>query len=115
MVDLAKVNPERSVVESAGAHTPAPVVAKSGRAAFVVSTVGRVIEQLSRLWGYGILISGIDSIFLSAVSSLPLTKWDDSGVPRANTFAVSVLIWCWFQSLLLVRHRAETAPEHTRY
>ncbi len=55
--------------------------------------LGYSLEQCSKLYGYALLISGIDSLFVAGVSSLPLTNWDDEdGVPRADTFAVSALL-----------------------
>ena len=57
---------------------------------------GRILGRVSRLYGYSGLLSGIGSLFLSAFSSLPLTKWDDEGgVPRADVVLVSVLLKVW--------------------
>ena len=61
----------------------------------VVSAVGRVVEQLSRLYGYAILIAAFNGIILSGISSLPFTKWDDDGVPRADALIVSGFIGVW--------------------
>ena len=63
-----------------------------GVARRIVSSVGRSVEQLSRLYGYALLISGIDAVFIAGVSALPLTKWGDSGVPRADVVVVSAAI-----------------------
>ena len=94
----AVVNPERAPVrqqaESARQSLAQPARERAV-ARTVTSTVGRIVEQCSRLYGYAFLVSGIDSIFLAAVSSLPLTKWDDDGVPRADPFAVSTLLGTW--------------------
>ena len=38
------------------------------------------------------LISGIDAVFIAGVSALPLTKWGDSGVPRADVVVVNAAI-----------------------
>ena len=58
--------------------------------------VGRIVEHVSRLYGYSFVISGICSMVASAVSSLPLTKWDEEeGVPQADVVAVNVLIAIW--------------------
>ena len=97
MADRAKVNPERSLQESTGAPQPAPAASRAfARAnAAVASTIGRLLEQCSRLYGYALLIAGIDSLFLAGVSSLPLTKWNDDGVPRADVVAVSTLLGGW--------------------
>ena len=61
----------------------------------LVSAVGRVVEQVSRLYGYGILISGIDAVFLAGISALPLTKWDDAGVPRADVVVATAVLQGW--------------------
>ena len=58
----------------------------------VVSSVGRAVEQLSRLYGYALLISGIDAVFIAGISALPLTKWDDQGVPRADVVCTGATI-----------------------
>ena len=50
-----------------------------------------VLEQVSRLYGYAILIAGIHAVLVSAISALPLTKWDDVGVPRADIVVFYVL------------------------
>ena len=64
----------------------------------VTFTAGHLIEQLSRLYGYALLIAGIESIFIVCTSSLPLTKWNDEGVPRANVFVVSTLLGIWLST-----------------
>ena len=65
---------------------------KRGVANRVVSAVGRCIEQLSRLYGYALLMCGFNAVLLSGVSALPLTKWDDKGVPRSDALVVSALV-----------------------
>ena len=59
---------------------------------------GRILGRVSRLYGYSGLLSGISFLFLSGFSSLPLTKWDDKGVPRAHVELVSVLLMLWFSA-----------------
>ena len=90
--DLARVNPERD------ASAPAPGVRARVKqlAKRVASDFGRVIENVSRLYGYSGILSGINTIFVSAISLMPLTNWDDEqGVPRANVLLVSVLLVIW--------------------
>ena len=53
------------------------------------------MEQLSRLYGYAFLISGIDAVFIAGVSALPLTKWDGDGVPRADVVVTTAAIDIW--------------------
>ena len=94
-MESGKVSPEnmaRNRVEGATAQ-----VQRFAGAAVnaVTSSLGHIIEQVSRLYGYALLIAGVDAIFLSGVSSLPLTKWDGEGVPRADTLIVSSLLSCW--------------------
>ena len=87
-----KVNPE----SEARKQNAQPAVGIARQIAEAVTfTAGHLIEQLSRLYGYALLIAGIDSIFIVGVSSLPLTKWNDDGVPRADVFIVSTLLGCW--------------------
>ena len=88
----AVVNPERASVRQ---QTESTRQSLAQPAKEVTSTVGRILEQCSKLYGYAFLVSGIDSIFLAVVSSLPLTKWNDDGVPRADPFAVSTLLGTW--------------------
>ena len=94
----AVVNPERTPVRQQADRARQSLAQPERERAvahIVTSTVGRIVEQCSRLYGYAFLISGIDSIFLVGVSSLPLTKWDDDDVPHADTFAVSALLGTW--------------------
>ena len=53
------------------------------------------MEQLSRLYGYAIIIAAFNGIILSGISSLPFTKWDDDGVPRADALIVSGFLGVW--------------------
>ena len=55
---------------------------------------GRILGRVSRLYGYALLPSAISSLFVSGISSLPLTRWDD-GVPLADIGLVSVLLNLW--------------------
>ena len=94
-MNSAVVNPERPPASERAEHAGQPAAQPAGARAIAkaVSTFGRIVEQCSKLYGYGLLIAGIDSLFLAGVSSLPLTKWDDEkGVPRADAFAVSALL-----------------------
>ena len=50
----------------------------------IVSAVGRVVEQLSKIYGYAILVSGLDSVVIIGVSTLPFTRWNDEGVPQVG-------------------------------
>ena len=62
---------------------------------------GRILGRVSRLYGYSLLVSGISCLFVSGLSSLPLTKWDDKdkgGVPRAHVELVSVLLKLWMSA-----------------
>ena len=53
---------------------------------------GMIIGQVSRVYGYSLLISMFICLFLACFSSLPLTKWDDEdGLPRANVALVSYM------------------------
>ena len=82
------------MVDSARVH-PEPEPQQRGLAKRIVSSFGRTVEQLSRLYGYALLVSGIDVVLLGGVSALPLTKWDDAGVPRANTVVLASAIDVW--------------------
>ena len=67
-----------------------------GRGGVAEPGAGRIVEQLSKLFGYSFLISSVCSIFVSGISSLPLTKWDDKDiVPHADVALVSVLLALW--------------------
>ncbi len=86
MADVVQVHPEP------GRQQQQQRQQQRGLAHRVVSSVGRAVEQLSRLYGYALLISGIDAVFIAGVSALPLTKWDDQGVPRADVVFTSATI-----------------------
>ena len=88
MADVAQVHPEPGRQRQRQQQQQQ----QRGLASRVVSSVGRAIEQLSRLYGYALLISGIDAIFIAGISALPLTKWDDQGVPRADVVFTSATI-----------------------
>ena len=104
----AQVNPEERALQVAGARTPSAQVgadrnsnrAQQDRAndnakpSFYDS--GRILGRISRLYGYSFLLSGIVSLFVSGISSLPLTKWDDEeGVPRADVALVMAVLFLW--------------------
>ena len=61
----------------------------------IVSSVGHIIHELSRLYGYAVLVAGVDAFVLTSVTSLPLTRWNDGGVPRADVLVVSAVIGGW--------------------
>ena len=45
---------------------------------------GRVIEQGSRLYGYGMLVAGFNGIVVTGIAALPLTNWNGpGGIPSA--------------------------------
>ena len=100
-MDRAKVNPERSVGDTAPVPAPAaaPASAVQARARQIARrgahAVGRVLEQVSKIYGYSFLVSAIDGIFISGISLLPLTNWDGEGVPRADVFVVSLTLGVW--------------------
>ena len=75
--------------------------------------VGRIVEQVARIYGYSLLIAGICSFVMSGFSSLPWTKWDDKeGVPRAKVAMVSLLLELW---IALGVSRSDSRPgESTR-
>ena len=65
---------------------------------------GRILGKTSRLYGYSFLHAGICSVFVSGVSSLPLTAWDDEGhVPKANVTLVSLFLFLWFAITVSLR------------
>ena len=100
MADSVQVNPEARTLQVPAAP-PAAALDEQERArianwkpAFYAS--GRIVEKLSKLYGYSIIIAGISSIFTSGFSSLPLTKWDnEQGVPRADVALVNLLPPLW--------------------
>ena len=52
--------------------------------------------QISRLYGYAILIAGVTAVAILGFSSLSLTRWDDEeAVPRADVGLVSVFLKLW--------------------
>lgn len=85
MANRARVNPAREAPADPAPEGGPRVTEEDER-----SVSGFIIENVSRLYGYALLISGFDSLFLSGVASLPLTKWNSTGVPRADVVAVSV-------------------------
>ena len=96
MVNQVKVNPERNARQAAATTAVATVGRRVGQfARRVVSNGARVLEHTSRLYGYAILIAGVDAIHVTGVSSLPLTKWDGEFVPHADNFVVSVVLGVW--------------------
>ena len=97
----AQVNPEGRARVIAGAHSGAAVVqaperqrAEDEKPYFHDS--GRIVGQVSRLYGYSVINAAFSSLFLCGFSSLPLTKWDDEdGLPKANVSLVSVFVTLW--------------------
>ena len=97
-----RVTPERSVRQTG---TPNVLQRAKQFASRVVSNGARVIEHVSRLYGYALLIAGVDAFFVTGVSSLPLTKWDSEFVPHADIFVVSVLLGVWVAVSRVERER----------
>ena len=92
--DRAHGNLEGRAPRAAGAHAVG-----TGKPYFYGA--GRILGRVSRLYGYSMLLSGISSLFVTGISSLPLTKWDDKdngGVPRAHNELVNVLLMLWFSA-----------------
>ena len=77
----------------------------------------KIVEDLSRTYGYALLGSVLNIVFVLGVSSLPLTKWDaEGGVPRAHVELVSILLMLWLGvgvSSLSRAVRADPAHELT--
>ena len=109
-VDRAKVNPE----PPAGRPEAAPAAGVRAIAHHVASTVGRVVEQLSRLYGYAIIIAAFNGTVLSGISSLPFTKWDDDGVPRADALIVSGFLGVWMSLCWGVSQSVEKSERRHR-
>ncbi len=100
MADGVQVNPEARTLQVAAPPAPSSVALDersritNWKPAFYAT--GRIVEKLSKLYGYAVLIAGISSIFLSGISSLPLTKWDnEEGVPHADVVVVNLLPLVW--------------------
>ena len=65
---------------------------------------GRILGRISMLYGYSFLLSGINSLFVTGFSSIPLTKWDDEGgIPRADVGLVSVSLMLWSSAAVSIK------------
>ena len=80
---------------------------------------GRILGRVSRLYGYSMLVSGISSLFMSGISSLPLTKWDgkdkEGGVPRPHVELVSIILMLWLSAAVSCLSRAVRAVRIQRW
>ena len=72
MEGQVRVTPERSVRQ-----TGSPNVLQRAKqiATRVVSNGARVVEHISRLYGYALLIAGVDAVFVTGVSLTLLTPF----------------------------------------
>ena len=68
-------------------------------------SIGRYVENISRIYGMAAVQSGINVTFVLLVSILPLTKWNGDGVPRTDVswWVAAFYPWCWvFFSTLVI-------------